>query len=96
MPPAVTPTSASRSARSSRLGPAPLAARPCRGPSCGPPQRAPYELMARDLAGLDLAVLMVDGIIVAGQCCEAALVITVEGGKVPVGLWMGDTENRPW
>jgi putative transposase len=58
-------------------------------------QRAPYELMARDLSGLDLAVLMVDGIIVAGQCCVAALVITVEGGKVPVGLRMGDTQPYP-
>jgi hypothetical protein len=51
--------------------------------------------MARDLSGLDLAVLMVDGIIVAGQCCVAALVITVEGGKVPVGLRMGDTQPYP-
>lgn len=57
-------------------------------------QRALDELMARDLSELDVAVLMVDGIVVAGQCCVAALVITTDGRKVPVGLWLGDTENR--
>lgn len=56
--------------------------------------RALDELMARDLSGLDTAVLMIDGIVVAGQCCVAALVITTDGHKVPVGLWLGDTENR--
>jgi len=56
-------------------------------------ERALAELMARDLADLDVAVLMVDGIVVAGQCCVAALVITTDGRKVPVGLWLGDTEN---
>lgn len=55
--------------------------------------RALDELMARDLSGLDVAVLMVDGIVVAGQCCVAALVITTDGRKVPVGLYLGDTEN---
>lgn len=52
------------------------------------------ELMARDLSGLDVAVVMVDGIEVAGQCCVAALVVTTDGTKVPVGLWLGDTENK--
>lgn len=52
------------------------------------------ELMARDLSGLEVAALMVDGIDVAGQCCVAALVITADGTKVPVGLWLGDTENK--
>jgi len=52
------------------------------------------ELMARDLSGLDVAALMVDGIEVAGQCCVASLVITADGTKVPVGLWLGDTENK--
>jgi len=51
------------------------------------------ELMARDLAGLEVAVMMIDGIVVAGQCCVVALVITTNGTKVPVGLWLGDTEN---
>jgi transposase-like protein len=52
------------------------------------------ELMARDLSGLDVAVVMVDGTEVAGQCCVAALVVTTDGTKVPVGLWLGDTENK--
>ena len=52
------------------------------------------KLMARDLSGLEVAALMVDGIEVAGQCCVAALVITADGTKVPAGLWLGDTENK--
>src|SRR3989304_865634 len=50
--------------------------------------------MARDLSDLDAAVLMLDGIVVAGQCCVAALAISTEGRKVPVGLWLGDTEKK--
>jgi putative transposase len=52
------------------------------------------ELMARNLADLDVAVLMIDGLDVAGSCCVVALVITTDGTKVPVGLWLGDTENK--
>jgi putative transposase len=52
------------------------------------------ELMARDLSGLEVAVIMIDGLDIAGQCCVVALVITTEGTKVPVGLWLGDTENK--
>jgi len=52
------------------------------------------ELMARSLTDLDVAVLMIDGLDVAGQCCVVALVITKDGTKVPVGLWLGDTENK--
>lgn len=51
------------------------------------------ELLARDLSGLEVAVLMVDGLFFAGQCILAALVITADGTKVPAGLWDGDTEN---
>jgi putative transposase len=40
-----------------------------------------------------VAALMIDGIIFADVCCVAALVITTDGTKVPVGLWDGDTEN---
>jgi transposase-like protein len=56
--------------------------------------KAMGELMARDLCGLDVAVLMIDGLDVAGSCVVAALVITTDGTKVPVGLWLGDTENK--
>ena len=56
--------------------------------------KAMGELMARDLSDLDVAVLMIDGLDVAGSCVVVALVITTDGTKVPVGLWMGDTENK--
>ena len=52
------------------------------------------ELLARSLADLDIAALMIDGLDVAGQCVVVALVITADGTKVPVGLWLGDTENK--
>jgi len=51
------------------------------------------ELIGRDLSTLDVAVVMIDGITFAECCCVAALVITADGTKVPVGLWDGDTEN---
>lgn len=51
------------------------------------------ELNARDLSALDVAVVMIDGIELAGQCCVVCLVITAGGTKVPVGLWLGSTEN---
>ena len=56
--------------------------------------KALSELMARNLSDLDVAVLMIDGVDVAGQCCVVSLVITTDGTKVPVGLWLGDTENK--
>ena len=51
------------------------------------------ELLACDLSGLETAVLMIDGLNVAGEMVIVALVITVDGTKVPVGLRLGDTEN---
>ncbi len=57
-------------------------------------ERALSELLVRDLGGLDVAVVMIDGVDVAGQCLVVALVITTDGTKVPVGLWLGDTENK--
>lgn len=50
-------------------------------------------LLARDLSGLQPAVLMVDGADFAGAMCVVALVVTADGTKVPVGLRLGDTEN---
>jgi putative transposase len=52
------------------------------------------QLLARDLAGLDVKVLMVDGEHIAEHCCVVALAITADGTKVPVGLWEGSTENK--
>jgi hypothetical protein len=56
-------------------------------------RRALDELLGRDLSGLEAAVLMVDGVDFAGQCCVVAMVICADGTKVPVGLRHGDTEN---
>ena len=49
--------------------------------------KAMGELMARNLSDLDVAVLMIDGLDVAGSCVVVCLVITTDGTKVPVGLW---------
>jgi putative transposase len=51
------------------------------------------DLLARDLTGLDVRVLMIDGEHIAEHCCVVALAITADGTKVPVGLWEGATEN---
>jgi putative transposase len=51
------------------------------------------DLLGRDLSSIDAAVLMIDGIVFAECVCVAAMVITTDGTKVPVGLWDGDTEN---
>ena len=57
-------------------------------------KKALDELLARDLSTLDAAVLMIDGVDFAHQMCVVALVVTADGTKVPVGLRLGDTENK--
>jgi len=52
------------------------------------------ELMARDLTGEDIKVLLLDGEHMAERCVVAALAITADGTKKPVGLWEGSTENK--
>jgi putative transposase len=52
------------------------------------------ELMSRNLSELELAGLMLDGVHFAKACCVVALAICVDGTKVPIGLWLGDTENK--
>ena len=56
-------------------------------------EAAMKEMLAADLSGLDTAVLMIDGLNVAGEMIVVALVICADGTKVPVGLLLGDTEN---
>jgi transposase-like protein len=56
-------------------------------------EHALADLLAQDLTGLDLVVLMVDGIRVAEHCCVVALGITLDGTKIPLGLVEGATEN---
>ena len=51
------------------------------------------ELLSSDLSGVETAVLMIDGLNVAGEMIVVALVICADGTKVPVGLRLGDTEN---
>jgi putative transposase len=55
--------------------------------------RALSELLGRDLSDLDVVALMIDGVGFADHLCVAALAICADGTKVPVGLWLGDTEN---
>jgi transposase-like protein len=42
-----------------------------------------------------VAVIMIGGLDMAGQCAVVAVAITTDGTKVPIGLWLGDTENKP-
>jgi putative transposase len=52
-----------------------------------------HEYLTRRLEGLEVVALFMDGVVVAGQTVIVALAITREGGKVPVGLRLGSTEN---
>jgi transposase-like protein len=56
-------------------------------------RQALSELMARQLADLRLAVMMIDGIELEERMMIVALGITTEGVKIPLGLWEGSTEN---
>jgi transposase-like protein len=56
-------------------------------------QTAMAELLEADLCELDPAVLMIDGLNVAGEMIVVALVICADGTKIPVGLRLGDIEN---
>jgi putative transposase len=51
------------------------------------------ELMARRLEDMRLAVMMLDGLEIAGRVHVVALGVSTEGVKVPLGLWEGSTEN---
>ncbi len=61
-------------------------------------EHALAELLARDLSGLDLVALLVDGVHVAEHCLVVALGITGDGTKVPLGLAEGarPRPRRPW
>jgi putative transposase len=51
------------------------------------------ELMARRLDDTRLAVMMLDGLEIAGRVHVVALGISTDGVKIPLGLWEGSTEN---
>ena len=54
------------------------------------------ELMARDLSGLEVAVIMIDGLDVAGQCVVVALAITADGPRFRSGCGWVTPRTRPW
>jgi len=51
------------------------------------------ELLAADLSGLHITVLMIDGVHIGDHCMVVALGIGADGTKTPLGLWEGATEN---
>ena len=51
-------------------------------------------LMVCDLSELAVTALMIDGVKFADHCCVVALGICADGTKVPLGLCLGDTENK--
>ncbi len=52
------------------------------------------ELFGRDLSELDLLAIFIDGVAVAEHSILVALGVDSEGGKHPLGLWEGSTENK--
>jgi len=51
------------------------------------------ELLSRELSGLDLVALMIDGVHFAESCCIVAMGIDIDGNKHPLALVEGSTEN---
>jgi putative transposase len=51
------------------------------------------ELLSRDLGGLDLVAVMIDGVHFAESCCVVALGVGIDGVKHPLALVEGSTEN---
>ncbi|HKB26512.1 MAG TPA: transposase, partial [Methylomirabilota bacterium] len=51
------------------------------------------EQLTRRLEGLEVVALFMDGVVVAQQTVIVVLGITRAGGKVPLGLRLGSTEN---
>ncbi len=51
------------------------------------------ELMSRDLSGLDIVSLMLDGLVAGDHVALVALGIDADGHKHPLGLQEGATEN---
>ena len=51
------------------------------------------DLLAKDLSGVDLVALMIDGVYFAEHLCVVALGIDLDGVKHPLGLVEGSTEN---
>jgi transposase-like protein len=56
-------------------------------------EHALADLLAKDLSGLDLVALMIDGVHFADHLCVVALGIDIDGTKHPLALVEGSTEN---
>ena len=56
-------------------------------------QTALGELLAKDLSGLDVVALLIDGVHFAETCCVVAMGIGIDGTKHPLALVEGSTEN---
>lgn len=56
-------------------------------------EKALTELMTADLSGLELSVLMIDGVHFGEHCCVVALGIGSDGTKNPLALVERSTEN---
>jgi hypothetical protein len=72
-----------------------------RGTSKSNASRAPIDattqrlaqFVSRDLADLDLVALLIECIEFAGHSVVIALGVTLDGTKMPLGIWAGSTEN---
>lgn len=51
------------------------------------------DLLAKDLSGVDLVALMIDGVHFADHLCVVALGIDIDGTKHPLAVVEGSTEN---
>jgi transposase-like protein len=51
------------------------------------------ELVTKDLSGLDVVAVMIDGVHFAESCLIVALGIDIDGTKHPLALVEGATEN---
>jgi putative transposase len=54
------------------------------------------ELLSRDLSGLDLVALMIDGVHFAESCCVVALGSTSTGSSTRWRWWRVRPRTRPW
>jgi putative transposase len=51
------------------------------------------QFVARKLDEVDLIAMFIDGIEFAGHAVLIALGVTIDGTKIPLGIWAGSTEN---
>jgi transposase-like protein len=52
------------------------------------------EFVSRKLDDVDLVAMFIDGIEIAQHAVLVALGVTMDGTKVPLGIWAGSTENH--